>query len=213
MEEIAGQLPNRSFFFGQCILQEDGLLLRDGTGLHLPPKELHVLRLLLEAAGSLVLKGWLLDQVWPNCDVAEESLTRCIYALRKLLGRENDYIKTVYGKGYRFVGEVVDRTALPSSVPASRVLPLLVQDDGCGVDMQCELVRRLAVAFGESLRVVPTGLKANALASDGCLSTVERMTPDYYLSVRCITGLDCRVLSVELVRGPCPRRRCNSSWP
>lgn len=204
MEGGTDQWPKRSFAFGQCILQEDGLLLRDGTGLHIPPKELHVLRLLLSTAGSLVLKDWLLDQVWPSCNVAQESLTRCIYALRKLLGRENGYIKTVYGKGYRFVGEVVERTVLPSSpssVPASLALPLQVQDDERGLEMQCELVRRLAAAFGESLSVMPTGQTANAQASDDCQAIIERMTPDCYLSVRCIDGADRRALLVELVRG------------
>lgn len=202
MEWGTDQSPSRSFVFGRWILQEDGLLLHNGKGLHLPPKELHVLRLLLGAAGSLVPKGWLLDHVWPNSDVAEESLTRCIYALRKFLGRENDYIKTVYGKGYRFVGEVVERAAgpsSPSSVPSLLVLPLLVQDDECGLEMQWELVRRLAVAFGESLCVMPAGLTASAQAVDS-LSIVERMMPDYYLSVRFIAGVDCRALSVELVR-------------
>ncbi|RII78283.1 hypothetical protein D0894_08605 [Pseudomonas monteilii] len=185
MEAVTDQSPGRSFVFGQWILQEDGLLLRDGTGLHLPPKELHVLQLLLAAAGSLVPKDWLLDQVWPNCDVAEESLTRCIYALRKLLGRENDYIKTVYGKGYRFVGEVVERGVPPSSVPTLLVLPLLAQDDECALEMQCEEVRRLAAAFGGRVRVMPAGPTANAQVSDDDLSIVERITPEYYLSVRC----------------------------
>ncbi|MFJ4454751.1 winged helix-turn-helix domain-containing protein [Pseudomonas sp. NPDC089392] len=196
------QSSSRSFVFDQWILQGDGLLLHDGNGLHLPPKELHVLRLLLGAAGSLVPKGWLLDEVWPNCDVAEESLTRCIYALRKLLGRENDYIKTVYGKGYRFAGGVVKRVALPSSlssVPSLLVLPLWVQDQACGLEIQCEVVRRLAAAFGESLCVIPAGLTANAQASEDWLSIVERMTPDFYLSIRCIAG--CGALSVELARG------------
>ncbi|PMY35944.1 MULTISPECIES: winged helix-turn-helix domain-containing protein [Pseudomonas] len=204
MEWVTDQSSNRSYAFGQWVLQGDGLLLHDGNGLHLPPKELHVLRLLLGAAGSLIPKDWLLEQVWPNCDVAEESLTRCIYALRKLLGRENDYIKTVYGKGYRFVGEVVERAALssaPSSVPSLLVLPVLVQNDDCGLEMQCEMIRRLAAAFGESLCVMPAGLTANARASDDCLSIVERMMPDYYLSVRCIASVCCWALSVELVRG------------
>lgn len=172
MEGVADQLPSRLFVFGQCVLQEDGLLLRDGAVLHIPPKELHVLRLLLKTAGSLVLKDWLLDQVWPRSNVAEESLTRCIYALRKLLGRENDYIKTVYGKGYRFVGEVIERTALPSSLsplPSLLVLPLRVQDDECGLKMQCELIRRLGAAFGESLlcdgHVPGSGVTRHGLSS------------------------------------------------
>ncbi|EPJ8755194.1 winged helix-turn-helix domain-containing protein [Pseudomonas putida] len=204
MECVTDQSSTRSFVFGRWILQGDGLLLHDGKGLHLPPKELHVLRLLLGAAGSLVSKDWLLDQVWSNCDVAEESLTRCIYALRKLLGRENDYIKTVYGKGYRFAGRVVQRAGLPSSpisVPSLLVLPVLVQDDACGQEIQREVVHRLAAAFGESLCVMPAGLTANAHASDDCLSIVERMMPDYYLSLHCIAPAGGWALAVELVRG------------
>jgi len=204
MECVTDQSSTRSFIFGRWILQGDGLLLHDGKGLHLPPKELHVLRLLLGAAGSLVSKDWLLDQVWSNCDVAEESLTRCIYALRKLLGRENDYIKTVYGKGYRFAGGVVERAGLPSpplSVPSLLVLPVLVQDDACGQEIQREVVHRLAAAFGESLCVMPAGLTAHAHASDDCLSIVERMMPDYYLSVHCIAPAGGWALAVELVRG------------
>lgn len=180
------------------------MLLHDGNGLHLPPKELHVLRLLLGAAGSLISKEWLLDQVWPDCDVAEESLTRCIYALRKLLGRQNDYIKTIYGKGYRFVGEVIERTALmpaPSSVPSLLVLPVRVQGNDCGLELQCEVIRQLAAVFGESLCVMPAGLTAGAQAADDCLSMVERMTPDYYLSVRSVVRAGYWALSVELVRG------------
>ncbi|AZC51684.1 hypothetical protein C4K35_4105 [Pseudomonas chlororaphis subsp. piscium] len=196
MQLVADQSLGRSFFFGKWILQSDGLLLHDGNGLHLPPKELHVLRLLLGAAGSLISKEWLLDRVWPRCDVAEESLTRCIYALRKLLGRQNDYIKTVYGKGYRFVGKVVERAALssePVSVPSLLVLPF--QGDDYSMELHCEVIRQLASAFGESLCVMPAGLTQ---AADDCLSMIERMAPDYYLSVRCTEHW---ALSVELVRG------------
>lgn len=188
MEEVTDQLPSQSFVFGQWILQEDGLLLRDGTELHLPPKELHVLRLLLRSAGSLVLKGRLLDQVWGSCDVAEESLTRCIYALRKLLGRENDYIKTVYGKGYRFVGAVVERAALPSSpssMPSLLVLPLRVQDNECDLKMQCEVVRWLSAVFGERLCVMTLQATTNRLALDDDLPIIERIMADYYLRARC----------------------------
>ena len=204
MEWVGDQSSSWSFAFGQWILQGDGLLLHDGKGLQLPPKELHVLRLLLAAGGSLVAKGWLLDQVWPNCDVAEESLTRCIYALRKLLGRENDYIKTVYGKGYRFAGGVVERSvqpSSPSSVPSLLVLPVLAKIEACGLEMQREVAHQLAAAFGENLCVMPAGLTAFAQASDDCLSIVERMMPDYYLCVHCLSRAGCWALAVELVRG------------
>lgn len=205
MSSIADQSLNRSFIFGKWVLQSDGLLLHEGNGVHLPPKELHVLRLLLEAAGSLVSKDWLLSQVWPNCDVAEESLTRCIYALRKLLGRQNKYIQTVYGKGYCFVGEVVGRTgfspAPASSVPSLLVLPVLVQGADYGLELQGEVVCQLASAFGENLCVIPARLTADARAADDCLAVVERVAADYYLSVRCVVRGGRWALSVELARG------------
>ncbi|TKK37762.1 invasion protein regulator [Pseudomonas fluorescens] len=168
-------------------------------GVHLPPKELHVLRLLLGSAGSLISKEWLLDQVWSGCDVAEESLTRCIYVLRKLLGPDSAYIKTVYGKGYRFTATVTERTELSSSlssVPSLLVLPLHVQGDDCFDVLHCEIVRKLALAFGDSLCVIPVGMQ---LTGD-CLSVVERLMPDYYLSVRGVAYEGGWQLSLELCR-------------
>ncbi|NWB47399.1 winged helix-turn-helix domain-containing protein [Pseudomonas gingeri] len=107
MDSVTGKTPRQTFVFGQWILQSDGNLVRCGRGVHLPPKELQVLRLLLGSAGRLVTKDRLLDSVWPGMDAAEESLTRCIYVLRKLLEESKGYIATVYGKGYRFTGPVV----------------------------------------------------------------------------------------------------------
>ena len=95
---------NRQFVFGDFVLRFDGALVHREQQLSIPPKELAVLTALLEAAGELVSKDALLDRVWPDGDVNEESLTRCIYALRRILleGKDNRYIDTVYGKGYRF---------------------------------------------------------------------------------------------------------------
>ncbi|WP_274517321.1 winged helix-turn-helix domain-containing protein, partial [Chromobacterium haemolyticum] len=95
---------NRQFVFGDFVLHFDGMLLHREQQISIPPKELAVLTTLLEAAGELVSKDALLDRVWPDGEVNEESLTRCIYALRRILLETKDcrYIDTVYGKGYRF---------------------------------------------------------------------------------------------------------------
>lgn len=204
MERVTNQSLPRSFVFDQWVLQSDGLLMHNGNGLHLPPKELHVLRLLLESAGALVSKDYMLAQVWPNCDVAEESLTRCICALRKLLGRKNDYINTVYGKGYRFIGDVTrpELYAQSSSVPSLLVLPLTLQGgDSSRRDLQSAIIRQLAATFGESLCVMPSGLTAGVRAEDDCLALLERISPDYYLGLRCVVEPGSWSLSVELVRG------------
>lgn len=91
-----------SLVFSRWTLHDDGRLTGEGVDLQLPPKELHVLRLLLGSGGVLMTKDRLLEIVWPRGEVAEESLTRCIYSLRKHLRADKGFIKTIYGRGYRF---------------------------------------------------------------------------------------------------------------
>lgn len=88
--------------FDRWTLHGDGRLTGVGADIQLPPKEGQVLRLLLGSGGALVTKDRLLEQAWPRSEVAEESLTRCIYALRKHLKADKGFIKTIYGRGYRF---------------------------------------------------------------------------------------------------------------
>lgn len=99
---------SKSFVFGNWVLKADGSLMYDGKAIHLPPKESHVLHLLVGSAGSTLSKDMLLNAVWPSCDVHEGSLSRCIYVLRKLFGPQNNFIKSVYGKGYIFEFDVVE---------------------------------------------------------------------------------------------------------
>ncbi|WLH50572.1 winged helix-turn-helix domain-containing protein [Pseudomonas tolaasii] len=99
---IDSDRPTASRFFAGWTLQGDGRLTGEGVDIQLPPKEWRVLRLLLASEGALMTKDRLLEMAWPHGDVAEESLTRCIYALRKHLKADKGFIKTIYGRGYRF---------------------------------------------------------------------------------------------------------------
>lgn len=91
-----------SLVFSHWALNAEGRLVGDGSDVQLPPKECQVLRLLLLSGGALMTKDRLLEMAWPQGEVAEESLTRCIYSLRKHLGADKGFIKTIYGRGYRF---------------------------------------------------------------------------------------------------------------
>ena len=88
--------------FARWTLHGDGRLTSGEVDIQLPPKEGQVLRLLLASAGTLMTKDRLLELAWPRGEVAEESLTRCIYSLRKHLKGDKGFIKTIYGRGYRF---------------------------------------------------------------------------------------------------------------
>ncbi|QXI27099.1 winged helix-turn-helix domain-containing protein [Pseudomonas vanderleydeniana] len=194
----------QSFAFGEWLLQGDGVLLRNGKVVHLPPKELQVLRLLLDCAGRLVTKDHLLDRVWAGSDAAEESLTRCIYALRKLLGAERGYIATVYGKGYRFTGVVAALVSPPVEAPTGpslAVMPFRQADERLSSSLQEATIRQLKTAFDGTLRILPAAL---TMAGAGAIDTrqlMERLAPDYYLSGRLQACGDQLELSVELIRG------------
>ncbi|HMG88256.1 MAG TPA: tetratricopeptide repeat protein [Terracidiphilus sp.] len=98
-------------------------LSRSGQRVALEPKALRVLTLLVRRAGHLVDKRELLESVWPNSFVEENTLTRTIAILRRELGdtsRDSKIIETVPTRGYRFIAPVTplqeeNRTATPNS--------------------------------------------------------------------------------------------------
>ncbi len=69
-----------------------------------------VLMVLIEAGGDLVTKDEILSRVWPGMVVEEHSLQFHISALRKVLGEDRGFIKTISGRGYRFVADVTAAT-------------------------------------------------------------------------------------------------------
>jgi DNA-binding winged helix-turn-helix (wHTH) protein/tetratricopeptide (TPR) repeat protein len=86
-----------------------------GQPLALTAKVFDTLLYLIEHRGETLDKDTLLDAIWPGVIVEENSLTQNISTLRQILGEtrtENRYIATVPRKGYRFVGQVTERSAL-----------------------------------------------------------------------------------------------------
>ena len=81
-------------------------LAADGVPIELGTRALDLLLILLEANGSLVTKDELLSSVWPGIVVAEENLKVQISRLRKALGEDRDFIRTEFGRGYRFTAAV-----------------------------------------------------------------------------------------------------------
>lgn len=73
------------------------------------PQVFSVLVYLIEQRGRLVTKEELLDNVWGDRFVSESAMTTRIKQARRLLdddGRQQWAIKTVHGRGYRFLPEV-----------------------------------------------------------------------------------------------------------
>ncbi len=91
--------------FAGLRLEADGSLFRGKTLLHLPPRELAALRLLVANAGQVVTHSELKQALWGDVHVTADSVPSCLSSLRARL-RPEDCIQTVYKRGYRLVAEV-----------------------------------------------------------------------------------------------------------
>jgi len=88
------------------VLLRQRQLVAGGVLVELGTRAIDLLLVLLEADGSLVTKDELLNRVWPGIVVAGENLKVQISALRKALGEDRDFIRTEFGRGYRFTAAV-----------------------------------------------------------------------------------------------------------
>ena len=91
----------------------------DGSAIELGSRAFDILVVLIEARGGLVTKDEFLSRVWPDTVVEENNLVVQISALRKALGEDRDFIRTVSGRGYRFVAEI--RTSITATDAETRV--------------------------------------------------------------------------------------------
>src|SRR5918997_116146 len=112
-------------------------LRREGIPLPLRPKSFDVLVYLVRNPGRLVPKGELIDNVWQNVIVTENSLAQCIREIRQALRDDAQAIlKTVSKRGYLFACPVVEighadadlRGPPPSPAPERRLTAILAAD-------------------------------------------------------------------------------------
>ncbi|MBN3728634.1 winged helix-turn-helix transcriptional regulator [Burkholderia sp. Ac-20379] len=78
-------------------------LFEHGVPVRLGPRAFGILEMLVEADGKLVTKHALLDRIWPDTYVEENTLQVHLSALRRALGDDRNCIMTVPGRGYRLV--------------------------------------------------------------------------------------------------------------
>ncbi|MET0280702.1 MAG: winged helix-turn-helix domain-containing protein [Steroidobacteraceae bacterium] len=83
--------------------------LQDDRQVELQPRVFDALLYFVERPGELLGKRELLQALWPNVVVEENSLNQVVSQLRRALGErpaEHRYIVTAPGRGYRFVAAV-----------------------------------------------------------------------------------------------------------
>ena len=88
---------------------DNAQLWRNDQVITLPPKTFSLLCYLVERSGQLVSKEELLEAVWPNAYVVEESVKHYVAEIRRALDDDPQnpiFIETVRGRGYRFIGTI-----------------------------------------------------------------------------------------------------------
>ncbi len=105
-------MGNKSFVFRFAdveVREREFSLIKAGEALPVEPKAFRVLLILLRNPQKLITKEELLNAVWGDVAVGDNSLTRSIALLRRVLGDETRnprYIETVATVGYRFIASV-----------------------------------------------------------------------------------------------------------
>ncbi|MCK0174323.1 MULTISPECIES: alpha/beta fold hydrolase [Mycobacteriaceae] len=114
--ETPADETRRVWRFGDFVLDTLRYELRCGTTvIKVEPQVFDVLTELVRHHDRFVSKEELFDSVWGGRFVGEAALTSRIKAARRALGDDGEsqrFIRTVRGRGYQFVGEIMgDRTA------------------------------------------------------------------------------------------------------
>ncbi|HLK47966.1 MAG TPA: tetratricopeptide repeat protein [Bryobacteraceae bacterium] len=94
-------------FAGFSLDAERGAVLHAGREVKLRPKVYDALRYFVENRGRLIAKEELIQALWPDAFVTEDSLVQCLVELRRALDdRDQEILKTVPRRGYIFAAEV-----------------------------------------------------------------------------------------------------------
>ncbi|MCP3368373.1 winged helix-turn-helix domain-containing protein [Bradyrhizobium cajani] len=115
----------------------------DGVAIKLRPKTFEMLRLFATSGGRVLSKQELMEAVWPNVHVGEDSLFQCIRELRTALGDERrQLIKLASGGGYSLTADVVIEPE--ASAVHAEVLAAVVAEPAVPAEAEAAPIQTLA---------------------------------------------------------------------
>jgi len=194
-------------------------LRRDGARLAVEPQVFALLRLLVERRERLVTKDEIIEEVWNGRIISESALSSRIKFARQALGDDGatqQWIRTIHGQGFRFVGEVtvegdepaqaldpVERVAEVMARPMVAVFPFEQETydpadayfvDGFAEDLMAELaswrwfpILSRNAAFASTRRDMPIAERAAALGARYAIGgRIQRVGQQARLSVELV---------------------------
>jgi pimeloyl-ACP methyl ester carboxylesterase len=98
-------------------------ITNDRQALAVEPQVLELLITLIDSRDRVVSKDELFEKVWKGRIVSDTTLASRVKTARQLIGDDGtrqEYIKTIHGRGFRFIGEVEMETALTANRDAPK---------------------------------------------------------------------------------------------
>lgn len=210
--------------FNNFHFRDDCLMTQDMQTIPLPPKERSVLLLMLQQPNEILPKELIINEVWKGGYVSDESLTRCIYVLRRALSHSNNnpVITTVYGKGYKFTQTVnvvkeaeniytqnthhIATQFLDNPIKADdkchiALFPFSLKTPGLSIYLHDKLVEWLYsfISFSD-FNLVSYFFTRTCHNYDDILLTIDKTQTDYYISGAEVTFRDESIIRIELIR-------------
>lgn len=185
-------------------LRYDGMLIKGSRELHLPPKELGVLLILLESAGKIVSKDDIIEKVWRNAIVSDESLTRCVYTLRRIFS-DLGYpkcIETIYRKGYRFSAPIYKATDKPADQSQKAVAVFPFDCSPIALDPQKvhrEIVQQITNSEQANFSTYPVSVTGHCDDNNSISLFLSQFRPDYYFTGKFCTQNSSTYLYIEFI--------------
>lgn len=200
-----------NFVFGEFELDTKLYeIRRAGEAVRVEPQAFNLLHFLILNRERAVTRDEIVDEIWDGRIVSEAAISTCIKAARQAVddsGSEQRWIKTVRGRGFRFVGQVSERSSVarvyeepdgasshPQQSPSQRIDPSIavlpfdvIGDPGQHAAISEALAHDVIQAISRLrwLRVISRGSAFRFRSGDGVLDKVKTN-----LGVRyCLTGL------------------------
>lgn len=179
----------------------DGMLLKivDKNAIYIPNLERKVLNALLKYSAEPVNKQLVIKEAWGHLNVSDESLTRCVYSLRKFLADNGKgFIKTIYSKGY-LLRSVVPAPKYLAETPFQGVLiyPFLCEN---ALEIQHSLIKSLAGR--QNVNVYPASLIEYETTTIECrdvLKVMGRAISKEKMRLDIVNGTNNFLLDSEIV--------------
>ena len=147
----------------------------------------------------------IIESVWKNVIVSDESLTRCIYSLRCIferIGNDTRCIETIYRKGYRFSGQVFKIKGNQNNEEGSTVALFPFTTSHSHHDpltLNQDLVQLISNQKNDDLYIYPLAATQYCIDNKSQTAFLARFKPDYFITGRINQHGTSNSLYVEVI--------------